>query len=158
MSDKPVRPGVRLGVDVGKVRVGIAKTDPHGILATPLETVSREDFLSRIVSLAAEYNAIEVVVGRPLGLSGNPTPSTQDAEQAARDAAALIDIPVRLVDERLSTTQASAGLRESGHNSRTQRQIIDQAAAVIILQHSLESETRSGVAAGDVVPRPGGDL
>jgi len=152
-----LRPGVRIGVDVGRQRVGVAKTDPHGLLASPVDTVSRESAIDTIRGLADEYDALEIVVGRPLGLSGHHTPSTDDAENFAQQLAAVVHAPVRLLDERLSTVQASATLRQQGHSSRDQRKIIDQAAAVIILQHSLESEAHSGVAAGQIVPRPEGD-
>ena len=153
MSGRLSRRGVRLGVDVGKARVGIAKSDPDGILAVPVETADRATARERILALVHEHQAIEVVVGRPLGLSGHSTASTTDAEEFASSLADVLVVPVRLVDERLSTTQASAGLRATGHSTRSQRGIIDQAAAVIILQHSLESESLSGDAGGYIVPR-----
>ncbi len=152
-----MRVGVRLGVDVGKARIGVARSDPHGMLATPLETVPREQRTSadvtRILELAREYNAIELVVGLPLGLSGHRTPSTEDAERFARRLAQLgaDRISVRLVDERLSTVTAQSQLRQAGKKTKQTRNIIDQVAAVVILQHALDSERSHGDSPGSVV-------
>jgi putative Holliday junction resolvase len=148
-----VRSGVRLGIDVGKARIGVARCDLHGMLATPVETVPRSDGpdLDRITAIAAELEAIELVVGVPLSLSGAETASTTDARDFAAALAVSTALPVRLVDERLSTVSASRALRESGRNSRSSRPVIDQVAAVIILQHALDSERMSGAAPGSLV-------
>lgn len=136
-----MRPGVRLGIDVGTARIGVASSDPHGMLATPVETVPRGDGdIARLIELAAEYEAIEVVVGLPLALSGRMTASTEDARMFARRVAAAVAVPVREVDERLSTVSAHSALRASGRNSRRSRPVVDQVAAVIILQHALDFE------------------
>ena len=136
-----MRPGVRLGVDVGTARIGVASCDPHGMLATPVETVPRGDGdVARLIELAAEYEAIEVVVGLPLALSGRVTASTEDARTFARRVAVAASVPVREVDERLSTVSAHSALRASGRNSRRSRPVVDQVAAVIILQHALDFE------------------
>ncbi|MHB1171675.1 MAG: Holliday junction resolvase RuvX [Lacisediminihabitans sp.] len=140
-----MRLGVRLGVDVGKVRVGIARSDAHGLLATPVSTVPRRaGDLVEILQIAAECDAIEIVVGLPLALSGRHTPSTDDATAFASRLAATSKLPVRLVDERLSTVSAQRVLRSSGRNSKTSRPVIDQVAAVIILQHALDFERSAG--------------
>ena len=147
-----IRTGRRLGVDVGRARVGVAVCDRDGLLATPVETVPRDDRrdVPRIVELAGEYDAIEVVVGLPISLSGADTPSTADA----RDFAARIaeHVPVRLVDERLSTVTAQRGMRQAGRTTKQSRSVIDQAAAVIILQHALDLERSSGAAPGAELP------
>ncbi|HEU4808980.1 MAG TPA: Holliday junction resolvase RuvX [Homoserinimonas sp.] len=146
-----LRPGVRIGVDVGKARVGVSRSDPHALLATPVETVARGDGdLAVIAALAAESDAIEIVVGLPLSLSGVRTASTDDAVSFARRLAARVDLPVRLVDERLSTVTAQQALRASGRNSRTSRSVIDQVAAVIILQHALDFERSAGLPPGEL--------
>jgi putative holliday junction resolvase len=146
-----MRQGVRIGVDVGRARVGVARSDRDGLLATPVETIQRAstDVVARLRQIAAELDAIEAVVGLPISLSGGDTPSTQDA----RDIAALLAsaMPVRLVDERLSTVTASAGMRAAGKSSRQQRSSIDQAAAVVILQHALDSERAAGRAPGELL-------
>lgn len=147
-----MRHGVRLGIDVGKARVGVARSDAEGRLAMPVATLPRVDatpLLDRIVALAAEHDAFEVVVGLPLSLSGRDTQSTQDARDVATALAAAVD--VRLVDERLSTVTATQGMRAAGRKAKQQRSVIDQAAAVVILQHALDAERTSGDAPGALV-------
>jgi putative holliday junction resolvase len=148
-----VRPGVRIGVDVGSVRIGVARTDPAAILAVPVETVPRgAGDLARIAELVAEYAAIEVVVGLPLTMSGRPGPA---AAAARAFAVALVPVvrpvPVRLVDERLSTVSATRGLREAGRSERRGRAVIDQAAAVVIVQYASDTERATGRAPGTLV-------
>lgn len=145
-----MRPGVRLGIDVGRARIGVSRCDPGALLAVPVETVSRapegEDAdVRRILELAGEYEAFELVVGHPLSMSGRPTASTDDAVAFARRlASAAATLGVRLVDERMSTVSAQQALRASGKSARKQRPIVDQAAAVIILQHAIDAERASG--------------
>lgn len=148
----PVRPGRRLGVDVGRARIGVAVCDRYGLLATPVETVRRDDAtdLRRIVEIADEYDVLEVVVGLPLSMSGGDTPSTADARAFAERIAR--HRPVRLVDERLSTVTAQRGLHQAGRNTKKSRAVIDQAAAVIILQHALDHERASGAPPGAELP------
>lgn len=147
------RRGVRLGVDVGRARVGVARCDPDGLLATPVETVPRDAAsVARVVALAAEHEAIEILIGLPTSLSGADTPSTTDARAFAAEVALAAVVPVRLVDERLSTVSAHAALRQSGRSQRTSRSIVDQVAAVILLQSALDVEKQTGRAAGSPVP------
>lgn len=132
-------PGVRLGIDVGSVRVGVAVSDPSGLLATPLETVPRASSVERLVALTAEHEPVEVLVGLPLSLSGREGPAAGLVRAYADQLAArLSPVPVRLVDERLSTVSATRGLRESGVRGRRQRAVVDQAAAVVLLQAELD--------------------
>ncbi|MEU4574936.1 Holliday junction resolvase RuvX [Nonomuraea sp. ATR24] len=137
-----MRFGTRLGVDVGSVRIGVARSDPSGMLATPVETVRRgEGDLDRIAAIAAEHEAVEVVVGLPTSLSGRQGQAAQLAREfAARLAARLAPTPVRLFDERLTTVAAQQGLRASGVRAKKQRGVIDQAAAVVLLQDALDAE------------------
>ena len=147
------RRGVRLGVDVGRARVGVARCDPDGMLATPVETVARDEAsISRIVALAGEYAARELLVGLPLNMKGEDTASTTDAREFAAALAAASALPVRLVDERLSTVSAHAALRDSGRTQRSSRSIVDQVAAVVLLQHALDVEKSTGRPAGSPVP------
>lgn len=147
-----MRSGVRVGVDVGKARIGIARTDFHGMLATPVETVPRgAGDIARILAIVAELDATEIVVGLPLSMSGTHTASTDDAEAFARQLVAAGVTPVRMVDERLSTVSAQSALRASGRTTRNSRQVIDQVAAVIILQHALDFERSAGRPPGVVV-------
>jgi putative Holliday junction resolvase len=152
-----MRQGVRVGVDVGRARVGVARCDREGLLATPVETVPRDQAtVGRVLAIAAELDAVEFVVGLPLSLGGGDTASTADARDVADRLAAASALPVRLVDERLSTVTAQRQLQAAGRRARQQRSVIDQAAAVIILQNALDSERASGRPPGIVVdPRPG---
>ncbi|MDM7890342.1 Holliday junction resolvase RuvX [Curtobacterium caseinilyticum] len=147
-----MRPGRRLGIDVGRARIGVAVCDRDGLLATPVETVRRDDAtdVQRIVELADEYDVLELVVGLPLSMSGDDTPSTADARSFAERLAA--HRAVRLVDERLSTVTAQRGLHQAGRNTKQSRAVIDQAAAVIILQHALDHERASSAAPGATLP------
>ena len=141
-----------MGVDVGKVRIGVANSDPHGMLATPVATVARgEGDVARILAEAVERGAVEIVVGLPLALSGGDSASTQDARDFASRVARATATPVRLVDERLSTVSANRAMRATGRSTKKSRSVIDQVAAVIILQHALDAERAGGIPPGVVV-------
>ncbi len=151
-----VRRGVRLGVDVGQVRVGLASSDPDGLLATPVATLVRDleggADQDDIVAHAREVSAIEVVVGLPRSLSGGEGL----AADRSRDYAAALrrrtrDIPVRLMDERLTTVDAHRALHASGVAGRRHRARVDQVAAVLILQAALDAERSTGHPAGATV-------
>ena len=146
-----MRQGVRIGVDVGEVRIGLAASDPAGLLATPVETVARgRGDLSRIRCVVLERSAVEVVVGLPRSLSGGEGPAAAKVRQFARALAETVDpVPVRLCDERLSTVTAEAVLRSQGKNGRKRRAVVDQAAAVVILQAALDTERSAGNAPGE---------
>ena len=136
-----MRPGVRIGVDVGKVRVGIARSDRDGLLATPVETVPRgAGTIERLRELIAELEPVEIVVGLPISLSGGDTASTADARDVAAQLAAASGVAVRLVDERLTTVSAQRALHDAGRRAKGSRPVIDQVAAVIILQNALDFE------------------
>jgi putative Holliday junction resolvase len=129
-------------VDVGTVRIGVATCDPDGILATPLETVRRERsgrHLRRLRQLVEEYDVVEVIVGLPRTLADRASSSALDAIDVADGLAERITpVPVRLADERLTTVTAQRSLREAGVRARNQRSVVDQAAAVAILQGWLD--------------------
>ncbi len=140
-ADDPGR-GPRIGIDAGKRRIGVACSDPDGILATPVETVRRDNsggHLRRLAELAGELRAVEVIVGLPLTLADRTGQSAADAiglaEQLARRIAPT---PVRLADERLTTVSAQRSLHAAGMRAKRQRGVIDQAAAVVILQSWLD--------------------
>jgi putative Holliday junction resolvase len=146
--------GRRLGVDVGTVRIGVAVSDPDGILATPVETVPRDKrgtrHVRRIAALVADYDAVEVVVGLPRTLADRQGSSARDAIAVADLlAGAVAPVPVRLTDERFTTLTAQRSLREAGVRARGQRSVIDQAAAVGILQNWLD-QRRAALNAHDV--------
>jgi putative Holliday junction resolvase len=131
-----------VGIDVGTVRIGVAASDPDGILATPVETVRRDrtdKHVRRLVKLIGELGAVEVVVGLPRTLADRTGPSARDAIAVADALAARIaPIPVRLADERLTTVTAQRSLREAGVRAKGQKVMIDQVAAVGILQNWLD--------------------
>ncbi len=142
------RPGVTLAIDVGRARVGIARSDPDGLLALPLDTAPRDDALGVIAQAVVEYQARLVVVGLPLSLSGEHTASTTDAVDFATALSAQIAVPVWMVDERLSTVSAMAGLHQAGKTAKSAKPMIDAASAVIILQHCLDVEKATGLLPG----------
>ena len=152
-----MRPGIRIGIDPGDARIGVARSDPSGFLATPVETVRRgKGDLARIARILADEadgsTVLEVVVGLPRSLSGREGPAAiKVREFADRLAARLAPVPVRLVDERMTTVSAEAMLRDQGRKGGKRRAVVDQAAAVLILQHALDTERATGAAPGEIV-------
>lgn len=154
-----MRFGVRLGIDPGDARIGVAASDPSGFLATPVETIrTGKGDLRRIKQLVAEITeesadgVLEVVVGLPRSLSGREGPAASKVREFAdRLARAVEPSPVRLCDERLTTVSAEAMLRDRGTKGAKRRAVVDQAAAVFILQHALDSERASGNPPGELV-------
>ncbi|MGF2948017.1 Holliday junction resolvase RuvX [Microbacterium alcoholitolerans] len=149
------RRGIRLGIDVGKARVGVSRCDPDGMLAVPVETVPRsETSVDRIVELSAEWDPIEIVIGLPVNMRGEETLSTVDAREFAADVRRRTGRAVRMVDERLSTVSAHAALRSSGRSQKNSRSIVDQVAAVVLLQHAVDTEKSTGHPAGALIDPP----
>jgi putative Holliday junction resolvase len=145
--------GVRLGIDPGDARIGVAASDPSAFLATPVETVPRGDGdLDRLVTLAHEHEAVLVYCGLPRSLSGGEGPAAgRVRESAVQLAARLAPVPVRLFDERLSTVSAESMLRQQGRKGKSRRAVVDQVAAVVILQAALDTERSSGSTPGEPV-------
>ena len=137
-----------MGIDVGSVRVGVALSDPYGLFASPLITLTRDRGAAdqrTIAALVREYDVVEVVVGLPLHLSGAQGGAADEATAYSVGVSTLIEpVPVRLVDERLSTRAASARLAAEGLDSRRQRGVVDQTAAAIILQSWLDQRAHGG--------------
>lgn len=135
--------GRRIGVDVGSVRVGVSLSDPSGILATPLVTLSRdarkETDVADLVRLVAEHEVVEVIVGLPRTLADRHGAAADAAVAYADKLASVLPVPVRMADERLSTVSATKMLSDRGVKGRKQRAVIDQAAAVTILQGWLDA-------------------
>ena len=151
-----MRFGVRLGIDPGDARIGVARSDPSGMLATPVETVRRgKGDLARIAEILAEEHAVEVVVGLPRSLSGREGPAAVKVREFALELARRVaPVPVRLCDERLTTVSAEAMLRDRGRKGAKRRAVVDQAAAVVILQQALETERARGSVPGELVEVP----
>ncbi|MFD3516943.1 Holliday junction resolvase RuvX [Streptomyces sp. NPDC058657] len=150
-----MRRGRRLAIDVGDARIGVASCDPDGVLATPVETVPGRDVPAahrRLRQLVEEYEPLEVVVGLPRSLNGGEGPAAVKVRAFAQELAkGIAPVGVRLVDERMTTVTATQGLRASGVKSKKGRSVIDQAAAIVILQNALEAERVSGELPGEGV-------
>lgn len=149
-----------MGVDVGEVRVGLASSDPSGLIATPVTTLARDERnrsdLREIASEVVERDAIEVIVGHPIGLSGRSGAAARVARGYAEELASLVaPVTVRLVDERLSTVTAHDQLRRSGVKGRGHRRVVDQVAAVVVLQSALDAERATGRVPGLLVEPAG---
>ena len=158
-----MRHGTRLGIDPGDARIGVARSDPSGFLATPVETVRRgSGDLRRIRAILAEIRedsggdgVLEVVVGLPRSLSGREGPAAvKTRDFAVTLARSIAPVPVRLCDERLTTVSAEAMLRDRGTKGSKRRAVVDQVAAVVILQHALDSERATGTLPGEPVEVP----
>ncbi|OYN99134.1 Holliday junction resolvase RuvX [Enemella evansiae] len=148
-----MRTGVRLALDWGDARIGVAACDAAGTLAYPVETVpGNKQSLDRIAALVAEYEPFEVVVGLPRSLSGGEGPAAAKIRQHALALAGrLSGVQVRLLDERLTTVTAARTLSQRGRKAKQQRAVIDQVAAVTILEQALEAERRTGRPPGELL-------
>jgi putative Holliday junction resolvase len=146
-----LRIGVRLAVDLGSARIGVASSDPGGLLASPLTTVRRgRGDLDSLAQLAVGHEAIEVIVGLPTGLSGREGRAAADAREfAAMLAGRVAPVPVRLVDERFTTVIAHDRLRRGGRGSRDRRSVVDKTAAALLLQGALDRERLTGSPGGE---------
>ena len=143
-----------VAVDVGTVRVGVAASDPSRVLASPVETVPAPGH-RRVAEVVAEREAVLVVVGLPTSLSGRAASASADMARAwaERLRPLVAPVEVRLVDERLTTVSAEAMLRDRGRKGQQRRAVVDQVAAVMILQQALDTERATGVPPGEPVER-----
>lgn len=143
-----MRSGRRIAFDVGMARIGVAVSDPQGILASPREFIKRDQnqstTLELMLKVVAQEEPIEIYVGLPLNLQNKQTLSTQDAVGIASGLQQKCDVPVRLVDERMTTRIASSAMSGLGKTTREQRGTIDSAAAAVILEHALQFERANG--------------
>ncbi|HJV13380.1 MAG TPA: Holliday junction resolvase RuvX [Propionibacteriaceae bacterium] len=154
-----MRQGVRLALDWGDARIGVAACDRDGVLAYPLRTVQAgADEIAELTAIVTECEPIEVFVGFPRRLRGGEGPAAAKARERALRLAEAIRTPVRLIDERLTTVTASQRLSEAGRPVKKQREIIDAAAAVAILEHALAYEHSRGLPPGELVSAPGGPV
>ncbi|MDR2620412.1 MAG: Holliday junction resolvase RuvX [Propionibacteriaceae bacterium] len=145
---------MRLALDWGAARIGIAACDAAGLLAYPVETVPNDaQTLTRIAALVEQYQPVELVMGLPLDLRGQEAVAARNIRERAQEVADGVQLPIRLLDERLTTAQAAKQLRASGRNARKAKGVIDQAAAVALLWSLLESNTDQTRAV--IHPQPG---
>lgn len=142
-----------LGIDLGAKRVGVAVSDDGQRMATPATTLVRRGDRARdyraIAELVGDYEAVGVVFGLPLSLSGAEGPAAAGARTEAARVAELLAVPIDLVDERLTSVEAAGALRAAGHPTRRQRQVIDQVAAAVLLQSWLDRRAGSRNAGGE---------
>jgi putative holliday junction resolvase len=154
-----MRRGVRLALDWGDARIGVAACDKDGVLAYPVSTVrAGPEEITDLVVAIGEYEPIEVLVGFPRSLSGGEGPAAGKARERAKRLAGVVRVPVRLVDERLTTVTASQRLSQGGKRVKEQRGLIDAASAVAILEQALAFEQSQGIPPGELVSgdsRPG---
>ena len=148
-----LRSGRRIAVDVGRARIGLAVTDIHAILASPLATVARvesttESVAAVIRTMVEVGEFLEVYVGVPINLQGKSTLSTDDAFSFAEALQEASGLEVRLIDERLTTSMANNQLKQIGKSQKDARSTIDQMAAVAILEFALSVEKNTGLAPG----------
>jgi putative Holliday junction resolvase len=150
-----MRAGVRVAVDVGAVRVGVAASDPTATLVFPVAALRRDPRQHRdmqeLADIVTQREAIEVVVGLPQTLRATDSSSTSDARTYAAGVAGRLTVPVRLVDERLTTVTATSRLQEAGHSRRESRSRVDAAAAVVLLETALDQERQTGRPPGELV-------
>ena len=149
--------GVRLAVDYGQTRIGVAKSDPHALMAFPVTTISASDTaIDELIDVIRNTDAVIVYVGNPINLNAQSTLATHKA----REFAGVLNqtllaqgflCEVRLIDERFSTRTAQSQLRDSGKNSKSSKEIIDQVAAIVILEHALATERATEQLAGQLV-------
>lgn len=138
--------GRRVAIDVGTVRVGIAMSDASGIVASPLATIEPEELEDFLISLKHDESIAVLYVGLPLHLSGKEGASAAMAKATAAELKEVLGIPIRLLDERLTTVIATS--RSTLKGERVDKATIDQSAAVALLEFALQSERNSGALAG----------
>jgi len=141
-----VRPGRRIAFDFGDVRIGVAVTDPSGILAVPLDFIAnlQESLLSNLSALYDEYQPIYTALGFPIHLSGEDSAKSQTVKEFAKLISSITSFPIYLIDERMTTISASRTLREAGLNSKSAKSEIDSMAATAILESALSQERIQG--------------
>jgi len=131
-----------LGVDLGSRRIGVAVSDPSGVLASPLQVVMRTGDRGRdhriLIDLARELGADRIVVGLPISLDGSMGPAARAVLEEVEELAATTEVPVETYDERLTTVTADRALREQGMKGPDRRQVVDKAAAAVLLQTWLD--------------------
>ena len=150
--------GVRLAIDVGSVRVGVARCDSDQIMALPLATLANDELtIEKIISFASDYSAQLIYVGKPVSLKESETASTFLATDFAMELSSLTEIPVHLLDERLTTVSAKNVIKETGKTEKKSRDYVDQVAAVILLEQAIAIEKSTGRLAGSLVTLRSGE-
>lgn len=139
---------MRLGIDVGAVRIGVSRCDATGTLCVPVATATSHD---DVIAIIDEYEPIEIIIGLPISMNGTEQAAAIRVREWADVLAERTTVPLRLIDERWSTTSAARGLSDAGLSTRQSRSVVDQAAAVVILEQALAIERSTGVPGGEEV-------
>ena len=136
--------GRRIAFDYGDVRIGVAVSDPDSILSSPLTTLKATDknLSSQMLQIITEIEPVTIYVGRPSLLSGNDGVATEKATEFASLLRTITQVPIELIDERMSTISAARNLREAGRSAKESKDAIDMAAAVAILEFAIDIEKR----------------
>jgi len=136
--------GRRIAFDYGDVRIGVAVSDPDSILSSPLTTLKATDknLSSQISQIITEIEPVTIYVGRPSLLSGNDGVATEKATEFVALLRTITQVPIELIDERMSTISAARNLREAGRSAKESKDAIDMAAAVAILEFAINLEKR----------------
>ena len=136
--------GRRIAFDYGDVRIGVAVSDPDSILSSPLTTLKATDknLSSQISQIFTEIEPVSIYVGRPALLSGNDGLATEKANEFVALLRSITQVPIEMIDERMSTISAARNLRDAGRNAKDSKNAIDMAAAVAILDFAIEIEKR----------------
>lgn len=152
-----MRPGVRLALDWGRARIGVAACDREALMAFPVETIAAgPGAMGRVQELVEQYEPVELLLGLPRNLAGQEGPAAVAMrEVAASLVVAIPSVQLRLVDERMTTVTAARQLSSAGRDAKRQRRVIDQAAAVALLESALQAERNTGAPVGEEFP--GGD-
>lgn len=147
---KPIEIGTRIGFDFGEKRIGVATSDPESILVSPHATILNDDKLTeKLIEIFNGIKPIYAVVGNPRHLSGENSSKSAQAIDFAELIKSIFSGPIYLVDERLSTTNAYSQMREAGKNIKESKAVIDQIAAVNILESAILNE-KSGNSIGEI--------
>jgi len=136
--------GRRIAFDYGDVRIGVAVSDPDSILSSPLTTLkaTEKNLLKQITEILSEIEPVTIYVGRPSLLSGHDGSATEKASEFVEQLRTLTQVPVEMIDERMSTISAARSLRDAGRTAKDSKDSIDMASAVAILEFAIEIEKR----------------
>jgi putative Holliday junction resolvase len=147
-----MRTGIRISLDLGTTRIGVAKCDRDGILASPVAVWHPDELQTRLEVLVSEEQPIEVIIGLLIDLRGEAGIAAKNVQDQAQILASNNpNLTFRLVDERMTTRVARGQLRENGHTTRTDKNLIDAVAASVLLEDALAYERINGKAPGQVL-------
>ena len=133
-----------LGIDYGERRIGLALSDPLGIIAKPLKVIDRKttpDYKSAIIEIIDEKEVVEIIIGLPITMKGDYSEQTKTVQKFIDEISGICNIPVTEIDERFSSIAAKKSLHEQGVKTGHEKGRVDETAAAIILQEFLDSQS-----------------